>query len=113
MPATTTIRLQVTPEAAARVAELDRRPEFDAMLEYTKQHVPNLMGVEVTRYDDPEEPGEPRVVITAEMSASRGEEVIAWDQWVDWFVRAFPPEVCRYFGFRTRSRDSHVRPLLA
>jgi len=60
MSASTDIPLTITPEAAARIAELGMRKEFEQMIEHTRQVVPDLAAIEVTIaecYDTRDEPG--------------------------------------------------------
>jgi hypothetical protein len=91
------IPLKVTPEAAARVAELGMQTEFQRMLDHTFQAVPGLRAVDVTLEYDPATGDDPRVVIWARLT-DRG---LVYDptaeQWGTWKVETFPPEVCQHF----------------
>ena len=99
------IRLEITPEAIARVKELGMEREFDEMLEHTKQFVPNLVAISADRYDDPWEPDDPRVRIEAEHHASIELQMKTWNEWGAWFVRRYPGAVCSHFGFSNHSPD--------
>src|SRR5438034_6738237 len=99
MSTTVGIPVTVSDEAAAFIAETGLRQEYEMMLEHTKQFIPNLHSVAVTRYDDPEDLDEPRVVITAWYSVDPPDDISAWDEWVRWFVETFPPDVCRHLTF--------------
>jgi hypothetical protein len=105
MSATTAISVHVAPDAAARVKELSLQRELEAMLEHTRQTVPHLYCIEVSRYDDPEGLDEPMVVITAWQYGPASEDISIHDKWGDWFVHTFPPSVCRYFGFSIRFQE--------
>jgi hypothetical protein len=109
MAASTAVSVEVTPEAAARIEQLGLRPEFEKMVEHTKQTVDDLQSIEVVVYDDPYEPGEPRMVITAWRSGPGSVDDPTWDRWVDWAVRTFPPDVCRWFGFHVSYRRDYGR----
>ncbi len=98
------VPVHVAPDAAARVVELSREGEFEAMLQHTRQAVAGLRAIEVGLYDDPDEPGQPRVIITAVKGAPAGPEDMTWEEWGHWFVRTFPPGVCRWFGFDVEYR---------
>jgi hypothetical protein len=95
----------VSAEAAARVAELGMRREFEQMLDHARQTIPNLSAIDVTRYDDPDEPGQPRVLIGfITDTPSPAEKDEAWWRWTHWEVQAFPPHVLRWFGAEMRYR---------
>ncbi len=59
--------------------------EFEEMLEHTRQTVAGLHSIEVEAWDDPSEPGQPHVVITAWRDGAglepiaRGDE--RWERW--------------------------------
>jgi hypothetical protein len=101
MSATTTVPVTITPEAAARVAELGMQKEFDQMLEHTRQVVPGLRAIKVELalpYDTGSEPG-----ITIE--AYRSDPWVPNDptewNWGRWKIETFPPEVCEHFVMMT------------
>ena len=109
MAATTTIPVEVTPEASARVEELGMQPEFEKMVEHTKQTVADLQWIEVTLFDDLEEPGAPRIVIAAWRKGPGMENDRTWDSWTDWVIRTFAPDIHCWFGFEVDYRDRHER----
>ncbi len=109
MAATTAIPVEIAPDAAARIEELGMQREFEAMLEHTKQTVTNLESISVTRFDDPDDPEESRVTIKAWQHGPPSVDIAAWDHWGSWFVKTFPPDVCRYFSFTTRYRENNER----
>ena len=106
MNQTTTIPVTVTPEAAARVAELGMQHELDQMLQHTLQTVSDLQSIEV-HLAEPYDTGDtPRVII----EARRAGPLLLLDrtewQWGDWEVRTFPPEVCEHFLMMTLHETS-------
>jgi len=91
------VPVMISPEAAARVAELGMQREFQQMLEHMRQTVPDLCAIEVT-LDEPYEMGdEPRVILEA---VKRGPYVdtdrTEWN-WSYWKVGTFSPDVFRHF----------------
>jgi hypothetical protein len=109
MAATTTIPVVISPDAARRVEELGMRRELEEMLDHTRRAVAALRSIEVSLYHDPDEPGQPHVVLTGWRDGPASVDLATWDQWVDWFVRAFPPHVCRWFSFEVRYRGADGR----
>jgi hypothetical protein len=109
MAAPTTVPVEVSADAAARIKELGMQREFERMLEHTKQTVSDLQSIEVTLYDDPYEPGEPRMVITAWREGPGTIADPTRANWVDWYVETLPPDICRWFGFQVDYRTDHGR----
>lgn len=93
----TTIPIIITPEAAARVAELGMQAELEQMLEHTCQTVPGLRSIKVEEelpYDtDPDS----SIGIWVARDDPHLEEDTTDREWGRWLVRTFPPDVCRYF----------------
>jgi hypothetical protein len=97
----TTVPVTITPEAAARVAELGMQRELDLMLEHTKPSVPGLRRITLNIepcYDTREEEG---ITIDADMDDPH----LAYDpterEWGRWMISTFPPEVCEHFALMT------------
>ncbi len=95
----TAIPVTIAEDAAARVAELGMRREFEQMIEHAKQVMPGLREIRVTLERDPVYPSEdPAVLILAhrdepsDPTADRTD----WD-FSGWKVRTFPPEVTTRF----------------
>jgi hypothetical protein len=109
MAAPTTLPVEVTPAAAARIEELGMQREFEQMLEHTKQTVTELHSIEVTLFNDPYEPGEPRLVITVRREGPGSVDDPTWDNWTDWVIHSFPPDVYRWFGFHVSYRHDNGR----
>jgi hypothetical protein len=109
--AVATVPVSITPEADARIDELGIRLEVEQMLEYTRRTIPDLVAIEVERYDDPDEPGDPRIIIIAWQAAPLDStpDRSQLYQWVEWFIQAFPSEVTRWVSFDVWHRDSDGR----
>ena len=92
----TTIPVSVTPEAAARLAELGFQAEVDRMIAYARQKLPELERIEVAlneRYDTGGDAG-----VAVEVWSRRPfnpAERISWDL-AGWMVKEFPPEVLEH-----------------
>jgi hypothetical protein len=92
------------------VKELGMERELEALLEHAKQTVQDLYSLEVTSFEDFDEPGEPpRLVITACRDVVGTADDPTWSQWAEWFVRAYPSDVIRWFGFEVSYRKPHGR----
>jgi hypothetical protein len=95
MSASTEVPLTITPEAAARTAELGLQKELQQMIDHVREVVPELVGIEVVReppYDTDWEP----VSITAysDRAFAPGEDTSSnLDKWV---VSTFPPQVLEH-----------------
>ena len=96
---TTMIPVVVTEEAGRRVALLGMQGELDAMLEWTRDNVPDIRAICV-------KPGVSRgellanlVVIMAHRAWDDEHpptDLIEWD-WAGWKAQTFPPRVCLNF----------------
>src|SRR4051812_32985226 len=101
MPLALNIPINVSPDAAARVAGIGLQSELDAMLGHTKEAVPGLRSISVY-LDLRPEGGDPVVLIMADitepgpdgpgMADDRIE--LKWDRWA---IATFPPDVNRHF----------------
>ena len=109
MAAPVTVPVEVTPDATARIEELGMRREFEKMIEYTKKAVDDLQSIDVTVYDDPYEPGEPRMVIRAWREGCGTVDDPSRSSWVDWYVKTFAPDVRRWFSFEIDYGTNHGR----
>jgi hypothetical protein len=104
MNPTTDVPIRIEPAAAERVRELGLQAELDCVLDHTQKTVADLRRLEVALYDDPDEPGKPRVHLLAVVNHADSPDDALDATWGRWFVAAFPPEVCRWFGFDVRYR---------
>jgi hypothetical protein len=105
---TMTVQVTITPEAAARVAELGMQAELEQMLEHTRQVVAGLrkIVVDITLpYDTGTEIGIGIEAYTT-IPFVRG-DLTDWD-WGVWKARTFPPEVCEHFSFGITNEVHHA-----
>jgi hypothetical protein len=107
----TDIPVVIRPEAAARIEQLGIQREVEQMLEHTRQSVPGLESIEVEAWDDEFEPGQPHLSIVGWRPgcSSSGADFDPETEWGSWFVRAFQPEVVRWFSFYICYRNEHAR----
>ena len=106
---TITVPLTVTPEAAARVAELGMQREFEQMLEHGQQTVPALVAVEVELAEPYDTGDESSVLIQFIMKNPHLEDDPTYWDYAAWKVQTFPPEVCWHFCTSTRYETSSGR----
>ncbi len=97
MTAQTAIPCSISPEAAERTAELGIQREFEQMLEYALQFVPDLRQVEVTLAPPYDAEEEPRIVINASVGYQEGDPLNPGFQiWAEWVGRTLSPDVWRH-----------------
>ena len=105
MASVTTVPVTVTPDAAARIADLGMQSEFEQMVEHARQVVPYLRSIRVTLEHDPEGEDEPGIVIWSHREDTDWEKDTSdWDN-SRWKVTTFPPEVCIQFSMITLYND--------
>src|SRR5689334_10815910 len=84
MAAQRSVPVSVTPEAAARVAELGAADALDRMLEKVPECVPGLIEVRVILVPDPEEGADPAVVLHARVDSRVGIDNAGRWTWRRW-----------------------------
>jgi hypothetical protein len=104
---TMTIPVTITPEAAARVAELGMQAELERMLDHTRQTVPGLRAIEVQLALPHDTGDETSIIIQATMDDPHLDYDPTDTEWGKWKVRTFPPEVCQYFVMMTVNETAH------
>ena len=103
-----TVPVTITPEAAARVAELGMQAQLEQMIEHTRQTVSELRDVRVVL--ESREPSDEGMGITVFATTTRPyhpEEQTMWDRG-GWKVRTFPPEVCQHFVMMLVHENDHA-----
>ena len=100
MPTVATIPVTIQPAAAAFLAEFGQGRELGMMLEHARATIPHLRALDVELHDFPET-GPPSLTIHAHRDPYPGRPDRAWDEFSDWKVETFPPEVCQNFGLLT------------
>jgi hypothetical protein len=96
MTTSTTVPVTVTPEAAARIAELGLEAEVERMIDHAQQHLPELERIEVILYDRFDGGDAPGISIDIySRHPFNPEESISGDL-SKWFVRAFHSEVLEH-----------------
>jgi hypothetical protein len=102
MSAPATVPVTITPEAAARVAELGMQAELERMIEHARQSIPGLRRIAVIQFERYDLGGEPGVSLEASSDCSLEVGRKAWWDWVDWQVTTFPPPVNEYLSLSIR-----------
>ena|SRR5437870_6434287 len=100
--------ITITPEAAARVAELGMHAELDRMLEHTCQTVAGLRAIEVQLALPYDTGDETSILIQATIVDPHRDDNPSQREWGAWKVRTFRPEVCRYFVLLTVVEPAHA-----
>jgi len=104
---TATVPITISPEAAARVAELGMKAELERMLEHTRQTVPGLRAIDV-QLALPYDTGDATsILIESTMDDPHLEYDPTDTDWGKWQVRTFPPEVCRHFVMMSVYGQAH------
>jgi hypothetical protein len=108
MSAPSTVPVTVTEQAAAHVAELGMQAELEQLIEQTRRLVPALKHIEVVLalpYDTGDEPG---IVIEAWRGDTYRPGDPAEDQWDDWKIRTYSPDIWRHFTMMTHYLGDHA-----
>jgi hypothetical protein len=96
MTTSATVPVTVTPEAAARIAQLGFQAEVDRMIDYARQHIPQLERIEVILYDRHDQGGEPGLSVAIYSRHPFDPDERFTRELDQWFVRAFPSEVLEH-----------------
>ena len=99
MASTTTVPVTITPEAQARVNELNCQAEPARMIERVLETIPQILNVEVTAFIRYDEGGELGVLITGATTAPREQAMPAESELTRWKFETFPPDVAEHFFF--------------
>jgi hypothetical protein len=94
-PSTKAIPVTVTPEAAARIAELGFQTQVGQMIEYAR-HLPEVTCIEVTLNDRYDMGGEPGVAIEAYGTRPYDPSDMFTADLIRWAVDTFPSEVLEH-----------------
>ena len=104
-----TVPVTVSPEAAARIAELGRQAEVERMLEYVRSHVPELVRIEVVLNERYEEESPPGVAIDAYSQRPFDPADRTESELCRWMVTTFPPEVLEHLHVWHYPETVHAR----
>jgi hypothetical protein len=97
MTAPLSIPVTITPQAAARVAELGAPETLDRMLEKASECIPGLLTVCVILVPDPEEGADPAVVLHAQVDPRVGLDNPGRWTWRRWLTDTYLPDFYRHF----------------
>jgi len=107
MSTTTTVPVTVTPEAAARIAELGFQAEVDRMIDYARQSLPDVVRVDVVLNERYDMGGEPGVAVEAYSDRDHDRARVFWDL-ARWATATFPPEVLQHLHFSYCAGPHHA-----
>jgi hypothetical protein len=86
----------MTPEAAARIAELGMQAELQRMIEHARDVLPELARIEVVLNERYDMGGEPGVAVEAySQRPFDPAQRMAW-RLSEWLVASFPPKVLEH-----------------
>jgi hypothetical protein len=105
MATTSAVRITVTDEAAARIAELGMQRGLEQMLDKAREVVPYLRSIRVTLEYHPEGEMDPQVVIWCHREDTDWERDTSMPEFSQWKVTTFPPEVLLNFVMLTVYND--------
>lgn len=109
MNASTDAPLTITPEAAARIAELGMQKELEQMIAYVREMVPGLNAIEVTIeecYDTRDETGVRIEAYSDQVFEPEDNTSAKLDEWV---VETFPPQVLEHLCLLLSPGSPHAR----
>jgi hypothetical protein len=90
------VPLTITPDAAARLAELGFEKQAEQMIEYAQQHIPKLLRIQVVLNERYDMGGPPGVSIEAWTNRTFDPADKTFDNLIRWEVTTFPPEVLEH-----------------
>ncbi|MDR3633940.1 MAG: hypothetical protein P4L84_09055 [Isosphaeraceae bacterium] len=100
MATTAEVPVNVSEQAEHRILELGLWPQFEAMVEHTKQATPSLRSISVSLADQAGVASS--ILILAEIAEfnvsapGMADESTEW-RWDRWAIATFPPDVLRHF----------------
>jgi hypothetical protein len=108
MTMSATVPVTVTPEAAARIATLGFQTQVNRIIDYARQHLPDLDRIEVELHDRYELGDEPVLAIEAHGRRPFDPADKSENEMDRWIVREFPPQVLEHLVTHYNPRDSHA-----
>jgi hypothetical protein len=97
MTTSTSMPVTVTDEAAARIAALGLQTAMHCMIDYARQHLPELTRIEVVLYDRDEPGDEPGLAVEVYSPfESFDPSARTRGKIGEWLVSKFPPEVLEH-----------------
>ncbi len=109
MTISTTIPVIVTPQAAARIAELGFQSQVDRMIEHARQVLPQLERFEVALNERYDMGGDSGVAIEAHGKHPSPVDDGIFGKLADRMVNIFPPEVLEHLSIDYHPGEPHAR----
>ncbi len=94
MTTATEVKVTVTPEAAARVAELGFQKEFDQLIEHARKTIPGVRKIEAIMEPPDDMHPEDQVVIWIGIADEQFRNNPGVKAYKLWRVETFSPDVC-------------------
>jgi hypothetical protein len=108
MTAAVTVPVNVSPEAAERIAELGYQAEVERMLSQVRELLPEVGRFEVWLVPDYEEGGDPGIILDAVTAHESGSRTATYDRFSTWKIATFPPNVCQHFSLSITDEAAHA-----
>ena len=97
-PSIATIPVNVTPDAAARIAELGLQAEVEQMIEHAQHDLPEVVRIEVALHERPEPGSQPGVCVEAYGTRPFSPSEHITGHLARWQVAKFPPRVLEHLN---------------
>jgi hypothetical protein len=109
MNAAVTVPVSVTPEAAERLAEVGCQEQYEQMLGKICELIPDLRWIKVWLVPAYEEGDEPGIILDAiTEDAAVLDRHSLYDQFSDWKLATFPPDVRMHFSLSITDEAAHA-----
>ena len=105
MSASATIPVTITPEAAARVAELGMQQAVEQMIEHTRQTVPALRRIELILEPPYDTGDDPYLTIQAHTDRPFRREDTTEQEWGMWKITTFAPQIYQHIAMQVHYGD--------
>ena len=99
MPATASVPVTVSPEAAAAIAEIGMQTELQRMIDHVLQTMPGLERIDVALEPHYDTGDGTKVLLHVLRDPATLVPDDPWhDQWIDWMVKTFSSDVLWHLG---------------
>ncbi len=106
-PSTASLPVTVTPQAAARIAELGFHKQVEQMVDHARS-LPDVIRIEVVLNDRYDMGGEPGVAVQAWADRSFETAEPLTRKLIDWMIDSFPAEVLEHLHLAYYRGGSHA-----
>ena len=108
MTPATNVPVTIQPDAAQHVAELGMQAELERMLEHAQRTIPGLVRIDVWLQPEYDTGGGPCVILDFYRNDPFRLDDPTDDQWLDWRINTFSPDVLGHFSTMTTYETPHA-----